>query len=148
MNLVISFQVGFPTALIAIAVTSIDINRDGMGTAKSPRKMWSYDSEAVFWKGGTEPQISKKKSRFFVNWKDGWVQYARKLRCFMGITRIKVSSLILDVILFWNRDPWNGLFQPTWGPNAHLLALGSPIPSPTFTALFQSWDWQWWPQHP
>lgn len=39
MNLVISFQVGFPTALIAIAVISIDINRDGMGTAKSPRKM-------------------------------------------------------------------------------------------------------------
>lgn len=47
MNLVISFQVGFSTSLIAIVVISIDINnRDGMRTAKSTRKM--YDPEAVF----------------------------------------------------------------------------------------------------
>lgn len=46
MNLVISFQVGVSTFLIAIVVISIDINRDGMRTAKLTREM--YDREAVF----------------------------------------------------------------------------------------------------
>lgn len=58
MILVISFQVGFSTSLIAIAVISIDINRDGMRKAKSTRKM--YDPEAVFERRGQATDIQER----------------------------------------------------------------------------------------
>lgn len=57
MILVISFQVGFSTSLIAIAVIYIDINRDGMRTTKSARKM--YDPEAVFERRGQATRKSR-----------------------------------------------------------------------------------------
>ena len=63
MNFVILFQVGFPTCVIAIIVISIDINRDGMRTAKSSRNL--FDREVVFEMSGQNHRYPRK-SPFFL----------------------------------------------------------------------------------
>ena len=54
---------GFPTPVIAIIVISIDINRDGMRTAKSSRNL--FDREVVFEMSGQNHRYPRK-SPFFL----------------------------------------------------------------------------------
>ena len=63
MNFVILFQVGFPKCVITIIVISIDINRDGVRTAKSSRSMFNW--EVVFEMSGQNHRYPRK-SPFFL----------------------------------------------------------------------------------